>query len=233
MTDPHDKRPEFLIEIYKQMFNDINTHILVVWQSVGVVVGAFAVFALVEKHVIPLDLAVSLEVLLCCWLLAHLYDASYWYNRNLVIIANIERQFLERQDLKNVHYYFGAHRSKAAMLTHLRIQWMLGIGIGSLFLMYHFFTRVLPQFSAPANTFEPVRAIPYIITAFAIGLLIWLRRKRIRAYEEFLKNSPGIPINTGNVTYGVGHPEYQPVTAPAKGVVARPTQTHVEKDKKA
>jgi hypothetical protein len=40
LTDPHQKRPEFLIEMYKQMLNDINTHILVVWQSVGVLVGS-------------------------------------------------------------------------------------------------------------------------------------------------------------------------------------------------
>ena len=48
----HDRK-EFLLKMYDQMFNDINTHILVVWQSVGVVVGAFAVFALVEKNIIP------------------------------------------------------------------------------------------------------------------------------------------------------------------------------------
>jgi hypothetical protein len=35
---------------------------------------------------------------------------SYWYNRNLVIIANIERQFLGR---KEIHYYFGKHRKKS------------------------------------------------------------------------------------------------------------------------
>ena len=44
-----DDRKEFLLKMYDQMFNDINTHILVVWQSVGVVVGAFAVFALARK----------------------------------------------------------------------------------------------------------------------------------------------------------------------------------------
>ena len=86
-----DHRKEFLLKMYDQMFNDINTHILVVWQSVGVVVGAFAVFALAEKNIIPIDYACSLMIILCAWLLANLYDSSYWYNRNLVIIANIER----------------------------------------------------------------------------------------------------------------------------------------------
>ena len=53
---------------------------------------------------------------------ANLIDSSYWYNRNLVIIANIERQFLELKDLKEIHYYFGAHRPKNKMITHLKVQ---------------------------------------------------------------------------------------------------------------
>src|SRR5690348_12295057 len=89
-------REEFLMRVYDQMFNDIDTHILVVWQSVGVLVGAFAIFALTEKQVITLDVAASLIILIAAWLIGHLYDASYWYNRNLVIIANIERQFLRQ-----------------------------------------------------------------------------------------------------------------------------------------
>src|SRR5579859_5541016 len=102
-----DDRKEFLTKMYDQMFNDINTHILVIWQSVGVLIGSFAVFALSEKGIIPIDLAISLVIILASWLMAHLYDASYWYNRNLVIIANIERQFLQKDDLRQIHYYFG------------------------------------------------------------------------------------------------------------------------------
>jgi hypothetical protein len=123
------EREELLLKMYDQMFNDINRHIMVVWQSVGVVVGAFAIFSLVEKNVVSLDIAVSVVLLLCAWLHAHLLDAAYWYNRNLVIIANIERQFLKREDLKNIHYYFGAHRPKNKMIEHLRIQVALGNGL--------------------------------------------------------------------------------------------------------
>ena len=75
------------------MMNDINRHILVVWQSIATLVAAFAGFTLVEKQMITLDLATSILILLCAWLCLHLLDASYWYNRNLGIIANIECQF--------------------------------------------------------------------------------------------------------------------------------------------
>jgi hypothetical protein len=49
------------------------------------------------------------------------YDASYWYDRNLGIIANIERQFLTKNNLNDIQYYFAEHRPTSKMLTHLRI----------------------------------------------------------------------------------------------------------------
>jgi hypothetical protein len=201
-----DDRKEFLGKMYDQMFNDIDTHILVVWQSVGVVVGAFAVFSLVEKNIIPVDFASSLMILLSAWLIAHLYDASNWYNRNLAIIANIERQFLNSSDLKNIHYYFGKHREKSTMLTHLKIQYALAIGIAGLFISYHFALRILPGIHQPLQNFEFTRSLPYLIVILAVVFLIRLRRNRILSYQEFLKNSPGIEVNTGGIEYGVGHP---------------------------
>jgi hypothetical protein len=155
-----DDRKEFLGKMHDQMFNDINTHILVVWQSVGVVVGAFAVFSLVEKNVIPVDFACSLMILLSAWLIAHLYDASNWYNRNLAIIANIEGQFLKESDLKDIHYYFGKHREKSKMLTHLKIQYALAIGVAGLFLSYHFALRVVPGLRQPIGNFQFTRSLP-------------------------------------------------------------------------
>lgn len=95
-----DDRREFLLEMYRQMFADINRHMTVVWQAVSVVVGAFAILALVEKDIIPIDIAVALIVVLCAWMYAHMLDGGYWYNRNLAMISNIERQFLVKSDLK-------------------------------------------------------------------------------------------------------------------------------------
>lgn len=207
-------RTDFLLRMYDQMYNDINTHILVVWQSVAVVVGAFAVFALVEKAVISADVAAALIVLLCGWLLAHLYDASYWYNRNLVIIANIERQFLSANDLKGIHYYFGKHRSKSAMITHLKIQYALGCGIAVLFLAYHFYTRVVPGIGSPWSNFDPSRTLPYIVLVLCIWCVNGLRKNRLASYEEVLRNSPGIEVDTAGIVYGVGHPANEESPAP-------------------
>lgn len=192
--------------MYDQMFNDINRHILVVWQSVGVLIGAFALLGLAERAVIPLDVAAGLIVLIGLWLLGHLEDASYWYNRNLAIIANIERQFLEKTDLHDVHYYFGKHRRKNVMLTHLKIQYLFGLGIIALVLSYHFLTRVLPGVGAPWVKFEPLRSLPYLSTVVGGTVVIYLHRKMRRKYIEFLENSPGISVDTKGVKYGEGHP---------------------------
>lgn len=201
MTD----REELLLKMYDQMFNDINRHIMVVWQSIGVLVGAFAIFALVEKKVVSLDIAASIVLLLSAWLFAHSIDASYWYNRNLVIIANIERQFLEKEDLKAIHYYFGAHRPNNKMIEHLRIQVALGGGLGGIVLVYHFIERVLPGIDAPWSNFDPLRSLPYLIVIAALIYLFRLKNRTKIKYQEFIDNSPGIEVDTIDINYGIGH----------------------------
>ncbi|MDD5327476.1 MAG: hypothetical protein PHY02_06640 [Phycisphaerae bacterium] len=193
------------MKMYDQMFNDINTHIMVVWQSIGAVVGAFAFFALAEKNIISVDIATALILLLVGWFIAHLYDAAYWYNRNLCIIANIEKEFLIKDDLKNIHYYMGQHRPNNAMITHIKIQYALGVGIGLLVVLYHFFTRVVPGFSSSWDNFELQHSLPYILFVVSIIYLLHLRKQRNKSYSEFLKNSPGKDIDTSGIKYGIGH----------------------------
>jgi hypothetical protein len=200
-----DDRKEFLVQMYGQMFNDINRHIMVVWQSIGVLIGAFAIFALVEKSIVSLDVAVSLIVLLTAWLAAHLLDASYWYNRNLVIIANIERQFLIKEDLKLIHYYFGKHRPDNKMITHLRIQMALGFGLLIIVLGYHASVRVIPGLSASWSHLQFSRAIPYLITIVSFVYIRRLAKQRSASYSEFIQNSPGGTVDSSAMTYGTGH----------------------------
>lgn len=198
-------REDLLLKMYDQMFNDINRHIMVVWQSVGVLVGAFAVFALVEKNVVPLDFAVCIVLLLALWLMAHLFDAAYWYNRNLVIIANIERQFLLKEDLKEIHYYFGSHRPNNKMIYHLRIQMMLGVALVLMVLSYHFYVQVVPGFDLPLKNISLVRCLPYLLTFGAAVYLFRLKNDCKTKYEEFLRESPGKVVDTAGTSFGIGH----------------------------
>lgn len=191
--------------MYGQLMNDINRHIVVVWQSVGVLFGAFAVFALVEKKLISQDIATSLIVLLCGWVIAHVYDASHWYNRNLVIIANIERQFLKVSDLREIHYYFGRHRKTGAIINHLEIQMYLAIGVALLVLGTHFVAVLLPVWQK-AKEGSGLMYLPWGTAIFVI--YIWWRSKRKAAasYSTFLQNSPGKEIDDSSIAHGPGHP---------------------------
>lgn len=202
--DPERARSDFLIAMYNQLMNEINRHIVVVWQSVSVLVGAFAIWSLIEKKVISLDIAVTLIIGLAAWVIAHVYDAAYWYNRNLAIIANIERQFLRQQDLREIHYYFGKHR-KGTMLTHLRLQCIFAVGVATLVLAIHFMEVIWPGLQHPGVT-RPLAALPPI--AAVTGLMFWWNRHRNakQRYEEFVRNSPGKEVDATGIEYGVGHP---------------------------
>jgi hypothetical protein len=199
-------RHELLLKMYDQMFNDINRHILTVWQTIGTLAGAVALLGLVEKHVVSMDMAVALIIVVCAWSMSHAYDSAYWYNRNLIIIANIERQFLKSSDLHDIHYYFGAHRDSNKMLTHLRIQYVFAIAVGAVAVLYHFLVQVVPGLRAPFSQFQPERLLPYIAAGAAVAWLRWLRTNRTESYKSMLDNSPGIDVDSSGVTYGTGHP---------------------------
>lgn len=198
-------RSDFLIAMYNQMMNDINRHIVVVWQSVSVLFGAFAIFALVEKQILSFDVAASLIVMLSTWVIAHVYDASYWYNRNLVIIANIERQFLRQTDLKEIHYYFGTHRRRNAMITHLELQRLLAVAVAVLVLMIHFATIMLPILDNKSVA-KFVNFLPWVFALLGLVVWWWSHEKASKRYETFLSNSPGKEIDTTGVQHGPGHP---------------------------
>jgi len=205
-TESEKARFDFLIAMYNQLMADINRHIVVIWQSVGVLFGAFAAMSLVEKNIISIDYATTVIIAVCIWVIAHVVEASYWYNRNLVIIANIERIFLVDTDLRDVHYYFGQHRKKGAMITHLRIQLYLALGMSLIVLLMHFSSAIYPVLCKRVD-FKPENALPWI--AVIVGLVIWRRMKIYTEdkYAEFLRNSPGKLVDVKGVNYGgPGHP---------------------------
>jgi hypothetical protein len=77
--DQEKSRSDFLIAMYNQLMNDINRHIVVVWQSVTALLGAFAAWSLIEKNIISLDVAVTFIIVIAIWVIAHVYDSAYWY----------------------------------------------------------------------------------------------------------------------------------------------------------
>ncbi len=198
-----DRRDEFLMRMYEQIMIDINRHITVVWQSVATLAGSVAIFSLVKDQIVSIDVATSLIVLVCFWFLAHVYDASAWYNRNLVIVANIERDFLAREDLKNIHYYFGAHRKKGKMISHLQYQLYFGWGVLLLFIFFHIYQNSA-KFSQPTN-FQAINFLPILLSFIGVFFLFSIKAKDDRDYEAFIANSPGKYIDTTGIDFTHGH----------------------------
>lgn len=190
MATDRARRDDFLIEMYEAMWDNINRHIGVIWQSMTVLLGAGAVFSLVERDIVPVDFAITLIVIIAAWQVAHVYDASYWVNRNLAIIRNLERQFLSSDDLRGIHYYFGRTR-KNTMIEHFKIQFGLGVVVGLLALLYHGINQGKPM---DCSLSELIKGLPYL-TAILGGLLVILLRRRYNtAYSKLLEESPGAAI---------------------------------------
>lgn len=204
-----DKRDELLIKMYETLNNEISRHITIVWQSISVVIGAFTLLSLAEKNLLNIDLAMGIIILLIIWLFDHLIDSGYWYNRNLVIIANIERQFLTPDDLRDIHSYFGSHRVKNTMITHLRIQRNLGAVLGILIISYHFYIRVIPGVHLKLNweNFDLIRTIPYLIAIYGCFYIRKRYKYTNQKFSEFIANSPGKQVDTSSIRPSIGHPD--------------------------
>jgi hypothetical protein len=193
-----DRRDEFLIEVYRQCSAHLDRHIMIPWQSVGVIGAAIAVFLLEGpldkgKATSELDFVISVAVVLCVWLCANLYDANNWFDRNLHIIANIERQFLNLTDLIEIHPFFGQHRferdgHQARLLRHFKIQFAMAVAIWVLVLAYHYSQRLYGMVDA---TLCSARSLPYFITGIGIAYVYWIRTRTSSDTARLFKASPG------------------------------------------
>ena len=199
----YEKRSEFLLAIYKELMADINRHIVVVWQMVGVVGAAVAGLVIAEKQGVPTAYAVILMLLVISWVIEHLHDSNFWYNRNLVMITNIERVFLTPNDVDLIHPYFAAHRKKGSFLTHLLVQRHYALAIAVLVMLYFLAESVLPSLQ-PGSPVD----IGKLVALAAFVFLIFRDRQLLRRYDkkfdDYLKISPGISVPK-QVDYGRTH----------------------------
>jgi hypothetical protein len=194
-----DARAQFLLHMYDQLFNNINRHIMVVWQSLSLVIGAFAGFVLVETGFIPLDFAAIVIVLLAAWFLAHVQDGSYWYNRNITIIGNIERQFLRPTDIRDIHFYFEKHKDNR-MIDHFQIQYAFGLAIALLVLLYHFINRVWVACQYEDLNLEWTMTLPYALAIIASLFVYRRQRKNYKKFQRLLNTSPGMDVHGTDIT---------------------------------
>jgi hypothetical protein len=183
------RRYDFLKTMYSEMWGNVNRHLTVIWQSVSVLGGALAVFSLVEKNVVNIDVASAIVVIICSWLVANAYITNAWFNRNQAIISNIERQFLRREDLKVIHPYFMSRRPVGKMVEHIQLQRVLGIFLGVGVLIGDFVLEVWPYIHHLCSL-ELRHVLPYLVAILgAIGVL-YFRAKSLEGERKFLADCP-------------------------------------------
>ena len=182
MTQLPDGRQQLLLAMYKEAWANVGRHILVVWQSAGVVGATLAVFTLVEKELLSIDIAATFEVLIIAWMFAHIVDAEYWFRRNIHIISNIERQFLTQTDAREIHHYFLG--SKTPKLDHLLVQKGLAVAMLMLVLVMH----ISKSSWDGHNCLFFLPWIALVVSAFLIAMFIQSQRSK---YEILRRESPG------------------------------------------
>lgn len=193
---PDPRRDQFLLAMYREVWSNINRHITVVWQSSGVLAGAFALFALVDKGAFNVDIASALLVLIAAWLIAHTYDANAWFGRNLVIVANIERQFLRPSDEREIHCFFIRHREPGDVVEHLQVHRNMAVGVALIVLGYHIATRIAPHIGTAWSVTEFQRGLPYVTALLCIVWVLQFRSTRRAKYLEFVTRSPGAVLSS-------------------------------------
>lgn len=195
---PEAERKEFLLSIYNQMWSNINRHILLTWQPVALIFTVIGLFALAGNNIVNYAIIISIVILFCGWYLAHIIDSSHWFNRNIVIISNIEKQFLMDSDEKEVHFYFKRiHKQKEKMIDHFKIQFSLGIGIIIISILLYL-TKISWKIHLSTPSISSIiNGLPFIFLLI-ITCLLWKQYKNnFDKYNELISKSPG-KINEKN-----------------------------------
>lgn len=187
------RRFSYLTGMYSEMWGNVNRHLTVIWQSVGVLGAGLALFSLTEKHVFGTDFATAAMVLICFWLMANAYVASEWFNRNINILSNIERQFLGREDLREINPFFDRHRPAGLMVGHIRVQWLLGAVLASVVLIRHFFVEIVPtaHWSLNIHDLDWSKTVPYLALLGGLIGVGKIRKDGLDAERLFLRECPG------------------------------------------
>ncbi len=163
------------------------------WQCFAVLAAFGATFRLDEAGK-SFDYAITFAILLCTWLIATNLDASAWFNRNIAIITNIERLFLNRDDVQLVHPFFGKRHDHMRIITHFQIQIYFAIGIAFASVSMHFLSRVRDGFEAPMVNLEFSRSMPYIVLSLSCLVLWFMLRGQQKKQLAINSESPGAEL---------------------------------------
>lgn len=210
-----DYRREFMLHLYDKLWMDTEITIKMLWQTILIFFGALATLVLTKYQLstsnlfFPLNMTYTAMILAIMWMLGHIINSSYWFNRNLAMITNIEKQFLNKKDEKLIHYYFLSPRP-FKMLPYFKLQFIFILIVGILLILYHFFNFFLPLYKELNFCSLLVKSVifPYYIGIAGTIFLFLLHKAGENKYNEFNIKSPGESFgNEKQISTKYGHGE--------------------------
>lgn len=194
------KKPDFLIKMYETYNKEIDRHFAFAWQAVSVFAASIVAILTATETItgVPAYIALSLYVVLVSWGIDTIIDSYFWYNRNLVVIANIERQFLDARDATEIHYYFLTHRPVNKPITFFLNLLVFLVTMPMLVILFYFW---IPASLGKYDFYRNVPSyIPLIVLAIAVLSVRASAHKRNVHYKDFLRESPGVDRGFGPKT---------------------------------
>lgn len=175
---------EFLIHVYDQMFTTINRIHNNIWDMVIVIVGGMGVWNLYYQCCFwyAFDIIAIGYIIVLSWILTRLVDFNYWCNRNLIIVRNIEDEFLKNSK-ERIYKNFRAaccnyNRYRTSILIQIFFVGIVLIGtICCYFYFRYFILCKLEHFISPYLFWGCLVIIPFL-PALVVHFL------RNRDYEE-------------------------------------------------
>ncbi len=189
MDSEEEARQQFLLNMYDQMWNNTTRHITLIWEPITVIfaiIGSILAAEIQKLDFFIISIFIFLAYLVIGWFLAHIYDSSGWVNRNLVIITNIEKQFLFANDAREIHPYFNLDHKKREMLEHFQIQFFLGIVLGFAVTIYY-----IGKCFQNGFCFSNTTCIPAAGIVIAVIYVFIVRQSSKNSFNELIKKSPG------------------------------------------
>lgn len=132
MSDGNGKE-QFYLSRYNQLWNNINRHILTVWQSIAALAASLSLLVFAIKGQINHDIAVTIILIVGGWFLALVYDAQAWFDRNMALIEDTEIFF--ESNPGELHKF--SRKNGYKLIRHLKIQRDLAVIIIIGVICYH------------------------------------------------------------------------------------------------
>lgn len=128
-----EKRDQFLLHLYDNLWDSIDRSELGVWQFVGLNAALFTIIALIYTEKLSTEVAGAFGMIIVFWGMNIVINAGWWFNHNLNIIRNIEREFFDPADYGRIlpegYKQHKVQALNALNRIHLVAFGLLGIGL--------------------------------------------------------------------------------------------------------